>query len=278
MLREPRHVVGHSTGASTDIVKNPYAGDLTLALLALVFLLFRRRRGAREPKRRSGDDRSGMFWPRAKLPPDLDLLLEDGRQIRALPAAARARVLSRARAALAAGVATRPVPSRTPLGARWAAAGLAFVGTAAMGAAAYELGLRGRPTAPTGGLSRPADSSAPHWSAGAEPVLNLLAGPLVEAKPTRFRAGAARGELRLLEQARAALAKEDFAQAIHLVAEHTRRFRTGRLVEEREALRIEALAGLGRRNDARRAAAEFATKFPNSPLLPTVGQMADLAP
>ena len=278
MLREPRHVVGRCTSANRDVVKNPYTSDLTLPLLALVFALFGRPRAVRGWKRQSGDHRSGMLWPQTKRPPDLRLLLENGRKIGVLPAAARARVLSRARAALAAGVATRPVPSRAPLGARWAAAGLAFVGTAALGVAAYELGLRGRPTAPIGGLSQPADPFAPHWSAGAEPVLNLLAGPLVEAMPTRSRAGAIRKELRLLEQARAALAKEDFAQAIQLVAEHTRRFRTGRLVEEREALRIEALAGLGRRNDARRAAAEFETRFPNSPLLLTVSQMADLAP
>jgi hypothetical protein len=219
-----------------------------------------------------------MSWSRAKLPTDVRLLLDSERQIRVLPAAVRTRALSRARAALAAGVATRPVPSRAPWGVRWTAAGLAFLGAAVVGAATYEVGLRARPTAPTAGVSPPVDSLAPHWSPGAEPVLNPLAVPFIEAKPTRSGAGASRRELRLLEQARAALAGEDFAQTIRLLAEHTRRFKTGRLVEEREALRIKALAGLGRRSDARRAAAEFETRFPNSPLSPTLSQMADLAP
>jgi hypothetical protein len=71
------------------------------------------------------------------------------------------------------------------------------------------------------------------------------------------RADAARAELRLLRQARAAVAREDYAAALPPIADHVRRFRDGRLVEEREALRVKALAGLGRTDDAQRAAAAF---------------------
>ena len=85
-------------------------------------------------------------------------------------------------------------------------------------------------------------------------------------------------ELRLLQQARAAVAREDFLLAIQLLAEHARRFKTGRLVEEREALRVKSLAGLGRRGAARRAAADFEANFPRSPLLPTVSEMLDSMP
>jgi hypothetical protein len=57
------------------------------------------------------------------------------------------------------------------------------------------------------------------------------------------------------------------------IVEHARRFKNGRLAEEREALRVKALVGLGRTHDARRAAAAFEARFPNSVLLPAVNQM-----
>ena len=106
-------------------------------------------------------------------------------------------------------------------------------------------------------------------------IVNLLPLPVVNAKPTRTAAGAGRAELRLLEQARAAVAREDFVLALQLLVENTRRFRTGRLMEEREALRVKSLAGLGRRAAARRAAAEFEANFPRSPLLPIVSDVLD---
>jgi hypothetical protein len=218
-----------------------------------------------------------MIWSRARPSADVRLLLDSERQIVVLPAAARARALSRARAALAAGAATRPAPSRALSGARWAAAGLTCFAMTAVGATAYEVGLRARRTALAVGPSPPADPPAPHWAAGDEPLLDLPAAPAREAKPTKSRTGAGRLERQLIERARAAVAREDFADAIHLLTEHRRRFRAGRLVEEREALRVKALAGLGRRDDARHAAAEFEVRFPDSPLLPTIRQMPDSA-
>jgi len=220
-----------------------------------------------------------MSWWPARLSPDVRLLLDRERQIAVLPAAARARALSRARSALAAGVATRQWPSRAPSAFRWAAAaGLACVATVAAGAVAYSIGLRARPSSPPVAAA-PAppreESRAGHWSAGDEPFRELLAPPVHKASPAR---SGARVELHLLEQARAAVDREDFALAMQLLADHAHRFRNGRLVEEREALRVKALASLGRRSDARRAAAQFEARFPRSPLLPTVTEMPDLAP
>jgi hypothetical protein len=86
-------------------------------------------------------------------------------------------------------------------------------------------------------------------------------------------ADAARAELHLMRQARAAVARGDFAAALSPIAEHSHRFKNGRLVEEREALRVKTLLGLGRSNEARRAAAAFRARFPRSVLLPTIGQM-----
>jgi len=85
---------------------------------------------------------------------------------------------------------------------------------------------------------------------------------------------ASRAELLLLRPARAAVAREDFAAALPPIAEHARRFKDGRLAEEREALRVKALVGLGRTDEARRAAAAFRAHFPHSVLLPAVGQMS----
>lgn len=87
-------------------------------------------------------------------------------------------------------------------------------------------------------------------------------------------AGAARTELRLLRQARAAIAREDHAAALPFLAEHVRRFNNGRLAEEREALRVKALAGAGRLDEAQLAAAAFRARFSRSVLLPVVSQLA----
>src|SRR3954453_17227573 len=72
-----------------------------------------------------------MIWSNAKLSPEVCSLLDSERGIAVLPAAARGRAVSRARAALAATVATqarRPLPSRATSSVRWAAAGGAGLG------------------------------------------------------------------------------------------------------------------------------------------------------
>ena len=50
---------------------------------------------------------------------------------------------------------------------------------------------------------------------------------------------------------------------------------TASLVEEREALRVKSLAGLGRHEDAQRAAAEFHARFPHSVFLSTFERMKE---
>jgi hypothetical protein len=63
-----------------------------------------------------------------------------------------------------------------------------------------------------------------------------------------------------------AVARHDFASALAAIAEHQRRFPSGRLAEEREALRVKALLGLGRTAEADRAGAAFGEHFPKSAL------------
>ena len=213
---------------------------------------------------------------RSDMPPELRNLLDQERVIPPLSAAQRARAMARARAALAA-------PTGTPFVAaprlRWttaAAAGLVVSG--AIAAAAYELQARFAPsptTRPVAVVSVPkVVASLPLSSPPAVTVPDLPAAPApTVASPGLSSADAAREELHLMRQARGAVARSDFAGALSPINEHARRFKNGRLVEEREALRVKALVGLGRSEEARRAAADFRTRFPRSVLLPAVGQM-----
>jgi hypothetical protein len=205
---------------------------------------------------------------RSPLPPDVDALLERERVIPPLPAGQRARALAPRAAA------------RT----RWpAAAAAALVVGGALAAAAYELHARmatvpaTRPVAaaPAGEVIGKAPAASRPAGAVADPI--PTPAPVVEA-PGSSPAATARAELRLLQQARFAVARGDFAAALPPIAEHTRRFKNGRLAEEREALRVKALSGLHRTEEARRAAAAFRARFPRSVLLPAVSQMPASGP
>jgi hypothetical protein len=216
---------------------------------------------------------------RSPLSPEVRALLERERVIPPVSASQRARAMARARASLATlGVATT-APSGTAPRTRWvAAAAAAMVVGASVVAAAYEIRARMAPTqaarpaaiAPVSEVVARAPAASPPAVAVADPVPTSL--PAVEA-PALSLAGAAGAELRLLRQARSAVAHGDFAAALSPIAEHTRRFKNGRLAEEREALRVRALAGLGRTEEARRAAAAFRVRFPRSVLLPAISQM-----
>lgn len=218
---------------------------------------------------------------RGKLSPDVRALLDRERAILPQPAAVRARALARGRAALASKRAAAPVWSGVPTRARWAAAvALLCVLSTAVGAAAYEIRVRltrspsVRSLGPTIAAA-PAPAPAVLSPRGIKNPIDDSLAPSGRAPATRLsKADAAREELPLLRQARAAVAREDFADALPPLAEHARRFKDGSLAEEREALRVNALAGLGRTTQARRAAAAFGARFPRSVLLPAVNQMA----
>lgn len=74
-------------------------------------------------------------------------------------------------------------------------------------------------------------------------------------------------ELQLLEPARSSLARGDFSGALAAIARHQREYPRGQLVEEREALRVRALWGMGARPAAESAAALFRKRYPHSGLL-----------
>ena len=222
------------------------------------------------------------------LPPELRALLDQEREPPAQPAAVRQRALARARAALTA----HPNPNQSmpalarPHGKRWfLATTLTCAVAAAAGATAYELRARFAPQAPPAtrapqALSTPpaapvAETTQPRLSRRRSSRARLGRRVRARRRQTLSRAEAAALELRILRPARVAVAREDFADALAPIAEHARRFQDGRLAEEREALRVKALAGLGRLNDARRAAAAFKVRFPRSVLLPAVSRLAE---
>lgn len=212
------------------------------------------------------------------LSPEIESLLAKERKISPERAELRARVMTRARAALE----TRA----TPAGHFWRrratllVAAALMTGFAAVAIAAWqELGrssghlpsvlppASGKNQAPARAPEPPIPAPPPQKSA-AEPTRpetgNVVAAPRPSSPSDVGDAYAL--ELALLQRARAAVASGKFSTALDAITEHQRRFPTGRLREEREALRVRALAGLGRNDEARLAAKRFRERFPQSVL------------
>jgi hypothetical protein len=220
-----------------------------------------------------------MRWACGELSCEVRSLLLEERPIAALPTWTRTRAIARARQAVASNAAALQLSS----GLAGFLPSLAIVG--ALGVASAISGIGGFLLASHLSSSSVAGATSPRERPTADDSRSAggrsTDAPVVECSPLAQPHPAAedgREELRLLELARARLANEDFAAAMPPLAEHARRFRQGRLVEEREALRLEALAGLGRREEVRRAAAAFEARFPRSPLVPVIQQMASSEP
>jgi hypothetical protein len=71
----------------------------------------------------------------------------------------------------------------------------------------------------------------------------------------------------LLKLAREANAQGHYGEALTEVTQHEREYPSSQLEQEREALRIQSLVGLGRRDEARARARSFEQRFPESILL-----------
>jgi hypothetical protein len=219
----------------------------------------------------------------------VDDITARGRQIRPAPAVARARLLARARATVAAERSAPAAPVLATSSSRGgrrvavAAAILLALGTAGTAAALYTRAARLDARAPA--PLRPGEIvDAPRVAAPVRPVEPEadLAAPAPAARPHRSHGPLTpqesyAAELSLLQRAQAAYAGQDFPDALVLVAEHARRFPRGRLAEEREALRVRSLAGASRGQEARRALAAFARRFPRSVLLPRLQEAARTA-
>jgi hypothetical protein len=229
----------------------------------------------------------------APLSPMVEALLAQERVVPEESAMVRARVLVRARESLrndnVVPLAPRRAPARVRRQVYAAAAGVAVIASIA---AAYVAGRAAR-TQPTSmeeqTPAQPATTPprSPESTPAATPVTlptpapddlsraTTVSKPTVASErvnPTRKQDKAVE-ELRLLESARQANARGDYASVLALAAEHERNYPRGRLTEEREVLRVKALVGLGRRAEARQAAGRFSRQFPRSVLLPTIENM-----
>jgi hypothetical protein len=149
----------------------------------------------------------------------------------------------------------------------------------AVGATAALLARGPRPVEVAPPESAPPAPKAPITNV-ARPAREPLAADAQTApasKPTRPAPAGAKAdpftaELELLQRAHTAYTRRDFSVALTLIAEHARRFPKGHLAEQREALHVRSLAGAGRTDEAQRAAAAFALRFPRSVLLPRVAE------
>jgi hypothetical protein len=81
-------------------------------------------------------------------------------------------------------------------------------------------------------------------------------------------------ERALVDDARKALARGDASASLGSLRAHERRFPSGALVEEREALAVKTLAALGRGAEARARAERFRATYPSSLFLPSVESAA----
>lgn len=217
-------------------------------------------------KRSSDDDRA------------LEAMLEQGKKVPALPEQVRVRSLARARASIpddVSAISTAPLTwgRRHKLTTALAAAA-ALLAMAAVADAALHTSLFFR--APVPRTSAP-PASPVRLSGPRPPALELASDPEAGSpspSPTGPTPGqpSYRAELRLLQHAQAAYTRGDFAAALRLVVQHRHRFPHGRLTEEREALRVRALAKSGRSDEARRAASAFAQRFPRSVFLPRLAE------
>lgn len=68
----------------------------------------------------------------------------------------------------------------------------------------------------------------------------------------------------LLDRARRQLASDEPARALVFLEQHAQRFGHGELTEEREAMHINVLVRLGRKDEAKTRGEAFAARFPNS--------------
>ena len=119
----------------------------------------------------------------------------------------------------------------------------------------------GTPPALRGATRARARSDAPR---------EALALPPAAVAPTAGATDSLAEEVRMLREARAALDRDDAAQALRLLDTHEKRFRRGTLHEERLATRVQALCVLGLVDRARLAAQELERVAPRSPHLARV--------
>jgi hypothetical protein len=218
---------------------------------------------------------------------EMESLFAVERELVPEPDGVRNRVIRRARASLPR---TLPVefvkrsarPRRVRIG--WAAAAVVMLSVSCVIAfhAGYQMKSRSSaapapaPIPTHSVVVLPVPVAPPATSPPTDPKPPLAEPRTAKTKPVGSAKSAADAyamEVRVLQPAQRAVAREDFASALAAIAEHERRFPSGKLAEEREALRVKALLGLGRSEDAQRAGVAFGKRFPRSALVRRMDRM-----
>ena len=248
---------------------------------------------------------SKLGFPR--LDDDLRALVRRASTIEAAPAGPKARVLANVEAlagspdghgdAGAGGPGRETASSSASLSGPALVVAGAFAAGAAVGAlvmyrvmqtrvppeATYVITEREVPTAPEHVPQLPTPS-APATETTVAPSAHPVdsAAPVVRPRPAPGATASSRkpsvidapdpatDERSLLDRARSAIEREDGAAALDATAEHARRYPSGVLVQEREAIAVRALVLLGRTEEARARVVRFRERFPDSMLLPAL--------
>jgi len=137
-----------------------------------------------------------------------------------------------------------------------------------------------RPITPTASPALSAPSAAPEpspASTGSVPASgSFISAPSAAAK--RSGTASLAEQQALLDIARSAFARNDYAATLDALSAHFRRYPKSLLGEEREALEIKALAASGRDAEAKARAARFRAQFPQSLLTASVNDSVGTIP
>lgn len=169
----------------------------------------------------------------------------------------------------------RGVRARIALAAAGAVLAVAAVGSAAFYAWQRPVREPGMDPGDSSSAARvPRNSHPALQQRSQQPLPQQLAAP----QPASIDAEEVAKELPLLAGARVAVTHGNFETALDLISQHGRLFPEGPLAEEREALRVRSLLGLGRGAEARRAAAAFRARFPRSVFLAHMNEVSQKPP
>jgi hypothetical protein len=167
---------------------------------------------------------------------------------------------------------------------------VSFAFGTAFGAELHRLARRPEPAHPVSAAraiteAPPVPSAAPALPAPQPPPSSSQRAQAPAAAVAAPRAALERGEpaslaeqQALLDVARSAFARNDYAATLKALNEHFRRYPTTLLGEEREALEIKVLAATGRADEAKARAVRFKARFPQSLLMPSVNDSVGAIP
>lgn len=215
------------------------------------------------------------------LPPDISALLRAEREPAAVPESDRRRVAARLTATTGLAFTTSALAHGTLASPLVKFISVALLVTGAAGVVVHRARTSKHPTpAVTTPSPRATVSATPSRPVVVAPVSAPAATPPVERPPAPTPAPRVRSaprneatddtsledERTQLLDARQALARGEASHAIEALDAHARRHPDGRLIEEREALRVRALAASGDLDRARAARDRFHQRFPASVL------------